>query len=477
MKVALLISGYLRTLEYNIANIKEKILNVFDNVDVYMHITSTEKIADKYYNKDVSDSFIQDNLNPLVCLKEDNYKFTSNVLENNVYNTWFKYYKLNLLKQENEKTFGKYDLVIKYRPDLHITSDNLFANLSNKSIYLPGESLIDRAKLKNPSDPFVCDIFAYGRSEQMDSYFSIFNNLKLLIAQYGHVSETLLYYYLNGHHIDYVEESIQYTMLLSQCNAFAICGDSGSGKSTLSNMLKKYFSNSFTLECDRYHKWERGDEKWNNMTHLNPNANFITKMSKDIFDLKLGKTIYQADYDHVTGKFTDKKQIKSSNNIIVCGLHSLYSDSCLYNLKIYMDTDEQLRCFWKIKRDTLIRGHSRENVINQIKKREADYKKYIQPQKVNADLIINFYPRQNIDWDDLTQDPNVGLRIIVNKNINWGHTISVLENHRVGFKKTTTEKGHVFDFPAFVPLKDNKHLHFKVDNFYDYIMMFVLNSY
>jgi len=30
-------------------------------------------------------------------------------------------------------------------------------------------------------------------------------------------------------------------------------------------------------------------------------------MEKDVFDLKIGKDIYQVDYDHSSGKFTDKK--------------------------------------------------------------------------------------------------------------------------------------------------------------------------
>ena len=40
---------------------------------------------------------------------------------------------------------------------------------------------------------------------------------------------------------------------------------------------------SIDLECDRYHKWERYNDNWNNYTHLNPNANFLCKMQKDFF--------------------------------------------------------------------------------------------------------------------------------------------------------------------------------------------------
>ena len=43
------------------------------------------------------------------------------------------------------------------------------------------------------------------------------------------------------------------------------------------------------MECDRYHKWDRHDTNWNNYTHLNPDANYITKMCDDVFDLKFGR--------------------------------------------------------------------------------------------------------------------------------------------------------------------------------------------
>ena len=84
---------------------------------------------------------------------------------------------------------------------------------------------------------------------------------------------------------------------ICRCNVVAICGDAGSGKSTLADMLKKRFSNSSTLECDRYHKWERNDENWNKFTHLNPDANYIARMNSDIFDLKIGKSVYCVGYN------------------------------------------------------------------------------------------------------------------------------------------------------------------------------------
>ena len=190
------------------------------------------------------------------------------------------------------------------------------------------------------------------------------------------------------------------------------------------------FSNSFVMECDRYHKWERGDTNWNSYTHLNPEANYITKMTKDVFDLKLGNSIYQIDYDHETGKFTDKKCIESKDNIIVCGLHSLYLPKDIVNLKIYMDTDDNLRIPWKIKRDITKRGYTVEKIIQQIKYREDDFKKYIYPQKANADIVINFYTDTLFDVEKFNIDACI--RVFLKVGIRNKHKIShIVKNDEI----------------------------------------------
>ena len=46
-----------------------------------------------------------------------------------------------------------------------------------------------------------------------------------------------------------------------------------------------YSDDTLIFECDRYHKWERNDENWNNITHLDPQANYLFKMKNDILEL------------------------------------------------------------------------------------------------------------------------------------------------------------------------------------------------
>lgn len=474
MRVCILISGYLRTFSINYPNIKKFIIDKYENVDIYFHITSDEQESDKYLNyinKDLD--FIIKTIKPIVLLYEKNNKDISNL-----YNLWNKYYRLNLLKSNYEKSnHFQYDLVIKLRPDMYINNDFIINNPS--TLYVPIDSKIDKTKLTNITDNYLCDIFAYSNSNIMDKYFDIYNHLDNLIKQYGNVSETLLYHYLNDNHISYELIDIKYDIILSSCNIFAICGDSGSGKSTLGSILKNIFNNSFIMECDRYHKWERGDPNWNLYTHLNPEANYIMKMSDDIFNLKIKNEIYQIDYDHKDGKFTEKQQISPSDNIIVCGLHCLYSNiNNVFNIKIFIDTDENLKIPWKIQRDIKKRNYIIEKILKQINDRKEDYNKYILPQQKDSDIIINFFTDHK--WDinsNIYETKNIYLRLLINEKYNCGNICLLLNKYNIEYKTESKNEFIHFIFYkySFHPLLFGEiNLDIPIlNNYYDLIIFFI----
>lgn len=182
------------------------------------------------------------------------------------------------------------------------------------------------------------------------------------------------------------------TKLFSQPYLIGISGDSGSGKSTLSKMLSQLFGqiNTTVIRGDDMHKWERGHENWNHITHLNPKANNLNQDINDIKQLKDGYTVLRKKYDHQNGKFTLPFQIKSNRLVLFEGLHSFYlqSQSNLYDLKIYLDPESSILFQRKINRDVKERGKDAESVIKQIEDRKNDSSKYIQSQREMADLLI-----------------------------------------------------------------------------------------
>jgi uridine kinase len=385
-KIALLISGYLRSFKYNIESLKENLLNIYD-IDIYIHITNCNET--KYLNKNISIDEINLILKPKIIIITDNINFNSD--NNDLYNQNYKYYILNQKRIEIEKIENiKYDIVMKIRPDIYLYEKIVF-NDDKDIIYIPYDNKIDKTKLYKLDDDYLCDMIAYGSSSIMNKYFDIYTDLNSLISKFGKTNETLLFKYLTKKSIKFELFKCKYDVILSLINTIAITGDSGVGKTTLTNFIKNIFNNCFVLECDRYHKWERGNDNWKKITHLNPEGNFITKMNNDVFDLKIGNNIYQVDYDHKTGKFTDKHLIESKENLIVCGLHTFYTSKNIIDLKIFIDAEDSVKLPWKIKRDVVKRGYTYDKILKQINDRKDDYEKYIFPQKNKADIIIKYY--------------------------------------------------------------------------------------
>lgn len=183
-------------------------------------------------------------------------------------------------------------------------------------------------------------------------------------------------------------------------NSFVIgvAGDSGAGKSRLLEKIEHLFGSGkdvLFIEGDGDHRWERKDENWERFTALDPQANFLYRQAEDIRKLKRGNYVLRTEYDHNTGMFTERRKVNARKYIVLCGLHSLYLPVLRdeLDLKIFMDTDRELRNFWKLERDTAVRGYSREEAAAQIEKRLPDAEKYIYPQKEYADLIITYFDK------------------------------------------------------------------------------------
>jgi uridine kinase len=290
---------------------------------------------------------------------------------------------------------NNYELYIILRTDLILQNINLeeILNLENNKLYFANKNINQFTKniINKVNDNIIL-------TKDYNLLLELINLYKFNINNNNYL-DIVLYNYLDQNNIIYELINIEYKLILSKCNIIAIAGDSGSGKSTLLKALTPLFEdNILQLETDRYHKWERGDNNYQQYTHLNPYANHLEKMYEDVYDLKIGNEIYQVDYDHSSGKFTQKEKIESKKNIIICGLHTIYGNKIkdLLDIKIYINTDRELLKKWKIQRDVYERGYTMEKVLNQISIREKDYDSYIITQKDNADIIINFYELNNV---------------------------------------------------------------------------------
>ena len=179
-----------------------------------------------------------------------------------------------------------------------------------------------------------------------------------------------------------------------------ISGESGVGKTTIAEIISLFFSNLdlIIISTDDLHKWERTNIAWNNITHLNAEANNLELGDIHLEDISNGKSIYRSVYNHNTGWFNPPLKIDPKSIIIIEGLHAFYTDISkkLIDLKIFVDTDEDLRTHWKIIRDTEERNYTYHMVLDAIKNRKSDSNKTRDAQINDADVIINIFSEQKI---------------------------------------------------------------------------------
>lgn len=367
MSTLLLVSGSLRSFRENI-----RILNQFD-IAVCVAIDDD----DTYLNTENTKFLFEETCIRTLVLERNIYvppEFKT-TQQQNMYKQWYKLWRL---WKSIPKTYETY---VRIRPDIFFTDiEELKRAIATcTSLSIPSGNERDG----------INDQLAIGKYIEMKHYCNMVKSLKPTIS-----SELNLAIHLRDK-IQIQQVPVQYKLVLSTAKVVAITGDSGSGKTRLSSIIQPLFlfDKVLLFETDRYHKWERGDERWTRITHLNPNANYLEKLEDDTFNLKLGNAIISVDYDHSTGKFTSPQTIEPKENIILCGLHTLYSKRLrdLVDIKIYVDTTDELKTDWKVQRDTKERGYSLENVLKKIESRQQDYKEYIVPQKYHADIVVRFH--------------------------------------------------------------------------------------
>ena len=163
------------------------------------------------------------------------------------------------------------------------------------------------------------------------------------------------------------------------------------GKSTISEILYSFFGkhNTTKIEIDNYHKYERDSAVWNIKTHLDPTVNNLSLYKKQLTEIISGNEEKIREYNHLTGRFDEGKNIKVNDFMIIEGLHTLLMEDLngFYNIKIYLDTEKSIKDKFKIERD-LARNKTLESIEQQIKDRKNDFEKFIKPQQNQSDLYI-----------------------------------------------------------------------------------------
>ncbi|MFC5370565.1 uridine kinase [Arcanobacterium bovis] len=174
-----------------------------------------------------------------------------------------------------------------------------------------------------------------------------------------------------------------------------IAGGTGSGKTTLTRAIAERFDTKTTVVFhDNYYK-EHHDLTHEQRAKLNfdaPEAFDSDLMAQQLQELIAGRAVDCPVYDFTEhNRKSHTIRIEPAPVILVEGiLIFAQPELCeLFDLKLFVDTDADVRIMRRIKRDVLERGRD----INSVEKQYLSTVKpmhelYVEPSKRHADLII-----------------------------------------------------------------------------------------
>ena len=174
-----------------------------------------------------------------------------------------------------------------------------------------------------------------------------------------------------------------------------IAGGTGSGKTTLMKNLIEEFQNDVTiLSHDNYYK-RHDDLSYEERCGLNydePAALETDLMAYHLEKLRHGEAIDCPVYDFTQhNRSNETIRIEPRKVIIVEGILIFENQPLrdLMDIRVFVDTDADVRLCRRIKRDVNKRGRSLESVLQQYQETvKPMHEMYVEPSKKHANIIV-----------------------------------------------------------------------------------------
>lgn len=185
-----------------------------------------------------------------------------------------------------------------------------------------------------------------------------------------------------------------------------IAGGSGSGKTTLmKNLMEQFGENISVLSHDNYYKRhdELTFEERSQLNYDEPDALDTSLMIYQLDQLRHGRAIDCPVYDFAQhNRSVDTIHVEPRRVIIVEGI-MIFENEALRNLmdiRIFVDTDADIRLCRRIKRDVNKRGRSLESVLEQYQRTvKPMHEKHVEPSKKYANLVVPEGGRNQVALD------------------------------------------------------------------------------
>jgi uridine kinase len=175
-----------------------------------------------------------------------------------------------------------------------------------------------------------------------------------------------------------------------------VAGGTGSGKTTVAReILKRAGTEQITLiQHDAYYKdlgnLPMAQRVMENFDH--PHALENELLIAHLQELKAGRSIEMPVYDFTSHTRTSRTTRLDPHRVILVEGILIFADEGLRQLmdvKIYVDTDADIRFIRRLQRDIADRGRTMESVIHQyLATVRPMHQEFVEPSKRHADIII-----------------------------------------------------------------------------------------
>ena len=175
-----------------------------------------------------------------------------------------------------------------------------------------------------------------------------------------------------------------------------IAGGTGSGKTTVVKRISKALPPhcAAVIPLDSYYNDTTGmtPEERAAINFDHPDAFDWKLLSEHIRMLKNGEAIEQPTYSYIeSNRQKETVHVEPKPVIIIEGIMALHHKklSDMMDLKIFVDTDDDVRLIRNIRRDVVERGRTVDMVLDRYEKvLKPMHEQFIEPTKKFADLII-----------------------------------------------------------------------------------------
>ncbi|MCI5688851.1 MAG: uridine kinase [Emergencia sp.] len=174
-----------------------------------------------------------------------------------------------------------------------------------------------------------------------------------------------------------------------------IAGGTGSGKSTLIQNIKRQFSNEITILSHDFYYKAHDNMTYEQRCELNydhPDAFDTDLMIEHVKQLKQWKEIKRPVYDFTIHNRVDETVTVQPSKVVVVEGILIFENQQLLDLcdmKVFVDTDADVRIIRRILRDVKERGRTLESVVNQyLTTVKLMHEQFVEPSKKKADIIV-----------------------------------------------------------------------------------------